>query len=73
MDEMINNLLSAWKLICILKTYKTCNSIVKFPKYKFNNKLIGDITLFRVTNKCKCVHEGCISVEYCTNGRSQLK
>ena len=31
----------------MLNTYKTCNSIVRFLKYEFNNKLLGDVTLFR--------------------------
>ena len=29
----------------MLKTYKICNSTVKFPKYEFNNKLLGGVTL----------------------------
>ena len=39
----------AWKLACILKTYRICNPTVGFLKYEFNNKLLGDATLFRVT------------------------
>ena len=31
----------------MLNTYKTCNSIVRFLKYEFNNKFLGDVTLFR--------------------------
>ena len=31
----------------MLNTYKTCNSIVRFLKYEFNNKLLGSVTLFR--------------------------
>ena len=31
----------AWKFACILRTYKTCKSIVGFSKYEFNNKLLG--------------------------------
>ena len=31
----------------MLKTYKTCNSIVRFLKYEFNNRLLGGVTLFR--------------------------
>ena len=49
MDEMINNIRLAWKLACMLKTYKICNPTVKFPKYEFNNKLLGVITLLRLT------------------------
>ena len=33
----------------MLKTYKTCNSIMGFSKYEFFNKLLGGKTLFRVT------------------------
>ena len=28
--------------------YRTCNSTVKFLKYEFYNKLLCDVTLFRV-------------------------
>ena len=31
----------------MLNTYKTCNSIVRFLKYEFNNKLLGGVTLYR--------------------------
>ena len=34
--------------VCMLKTYKTCNPIVGFLKYEFNNKLLSSVTLFRV-------------------------
>ena len=30
-----------------VKTYRICNPIVEFLKYEFNNKLLGDVTLFR--------------------------
>ena len=33
----------------MLRTYRTCNSIVGFSKYKFYNKLLGNVTLLRVT------------------------
>ena len=29
----------------MLKTYRTCNPIVESTKYKFNNKLLGGVTL----------------------------
>ena len=35
--------------ICMLKTYRTYNPIVEFLKYKFNNKLLGGVTLL---NEC---------------------
>ena len=30
-------------------TYKTCNLTMRFSKYEFNNKLLGGVTLLRVT------------------------
>ena len=39
----------AWKLACMLRTYRTCNPIVGFSKYEFNNKLLGGVTFLRVT------------------------
>ena len=38
----------AWKLACMLRTYRTCNPMV--GKYEFNNKLLGGVTFFRVTS-----------------------
>ena len=49
MDEIVNSIRLAWKLACMLKTYKTYNPTVRFPKYEFNNKLLGGVTLLRVT------------------------
>ena len=46
---MVNYIWLIWKLECMLKPYRTCNSTVGFSKYEFNNKLLGDITFFRVT------------------------
>ena len=46
MDQMVNYI---W-LACILRTYKTYNSTIGFSKYEFNNKLLGGITLLRVTS-----------------------
>ena len=31
----------------MLRTYRTYNSVVRLLKYEFNNKLLGNITLFR--------------------------
>ena len=39
-----------WKLVWMLRIYRTCNSIVEFLKYEFYNKLLGDVTLLRVTS-----------------------
>ena len=33
----------------MLRPYRSCNSTVGFSKYYFNNKLLGSITLFRIT------------------------
>ena len=30
----------------MLKIYRTCNSVVEFLKYEFNNKLLSGVTLF---------------------------
>ena len=32
----------------ILRTYRTCNSMMRLSKYKFYNKLVGGVTLLRV-------------------------
>ena len=50
MDEMVNNIQLAWKLACMLKTYRIYNSTIRFPKYGFNNKLLDSVTLLRVTS-----------------------
>ena len=42
---MVNNIQLTW----LLRTYKTCNSMVRFSKYEFYNKLLGGVTLLRVT------------------------
>ena len=49
MDQMINNIQLTWKLIWMLKTNRTCNSIVGFSKYEFYYKLLDCVTLLRVT------------------------
>ena len=50
MNRMVNYIRLTWKLVCMLRTYRTCNSTVGFSKYKFNNKLLGGITLLRITS-----------------------
>ena len=47
---MVNYIQLAWKLICMLRTYRTYNPTVGFSKYEFNNKLLGGVTFFRVTS-----------------------
>ena len=32
----------------MLRTYRTCDSMVEFSKYEFNNKLLVGVTFFRV-------------------------
>ena len=49
MDRMVNYIWLTWNLTCMLRTYKTCNSIVGFSKYEFNNKLLSGVILLRVT------------------------
>ena len=33
----------------MLRTYRTCDPIIGFLKYEFNNKLLDGVTVFRVT------------------------
>ena len=49
MDRMVNNIQLIWKLAWMLRTYRTCNSTVRFLKSEFYNKLLGGVILFRVT------------------------
>ena len=49
MDKLVNKIVLIWKLACMLRTYRTYNSMVVFSKYEFNNKLLGGVTLLRVT------------------------
>ena len=35
----------------MLRTYRACNPMVGFSKYELNNKLLGDVTFFRVTTR----------------------
>ena len=45
---MVNYIWLAWKLACMLRTHRICNPIVGFSKCEFNNKLLSDVTFFRV-------------------------
>ena len=45
-DQMVNYIRLEWKLACMLRTYKTCNLMVGFSKYEFNNKLLGGVAFF---------------------------
>ena len=40
----------AWKLACMLRTYRKCDPTVGFSKYEFNNKLSVSVTFFRITS-----------------------
>ena len=48
-DQMVNYIRLAWKLVCMLRSYRTCNPTIGFSKYEFNNKLLGGVTFFRIT------------------------
>ena len=47
-DQMVNYIRLAWKLVCMLRSYRTCNPTIGFSKYEFNNKLLGSVTFFKV-------------------------
>ena len=47
---MVNYIRLAWKLACMLRTYRKWDTTVGFSKYKFNNKLLVGVTVFRVTS-----------------------
>ena len=49
MNWMVNYIWLAWNLACMLRTYRIYNSTVRVSKYEFNNKLLSDVTLLRVT------------------------
>ena len=38
----------AWKLACMLRTYRKFDPTVGFSKYEFHNKLLVGVTFFRV-------------------------
>ena len=46
--QMVNYIRLAMKLVYMLRTYRTCNSMIKFSKYEFNNKLLGGVIFFIV-------------------------
>ena len=46
---MVNSIQLIWQLAWMLRTYRTCDLTVRFLKYEFYNKLLGDVTLLRVT------------------------
>ena len=60
------------------KTYRTCNATVRFSKYEFNNKLLGDITFLRITPGCHQVifilflNKNMVILKLCINGKMFL-
>ena len=46
---MVNYIQKTWKLAWLLRTYKTYNLTVRFSRYEFYNKLIGDVILLKIT------------------------
>ena len=36
-------------MVCMLRPFRTCNPTIGFSKYEFNTKLLGGVTVFRVT------------------------
>ena len=49
MNQMVNIIQLIWKLTWMLRTYKTCNLMVRFSKYEFYNKLLSGVTLLITT------------------------
>ena len=45
---MVNNIQLTWKLAWLLGTYRSCNLMVRFLKYKFYNKLLVGVILLRI-------------------------
>ena len=48
MDQMVNNIWLTCKLTWMLRTYRTCNSVVRFSNFEFYKKLLVGVTLLRV-------------------------
>ena len=49
-DQMVNYIRLAWKLACMLSLYRICNPTIGFPKYEFNNNLLGGVTFIWITS-----------------------
>ena len=47
---MLNYTRFAWILAHILRTCRKWNLMVGLSKYEFNNKLLGDVSFFRITS-----------------------
>ena len=48
-NQIVNYIRLAWKLTCMLRTYRICNLTVGFSKYEFNNKLLRGETFSKFT------------------------
>ena len=46
---MVNYTWLTWKLACMVRENRKCDPTVGFSKFEFNNKLLIDVTFFRVT------------------------
>ena len=46
--QKVNYIPLAMKLAYMLRTYRTRNSMIKFSKYEFNNKLLNGVIFFIV-------------------------
>ena len=53
MDQMVNNIQLTWKLVWMLKTYRTYNSTVRFLKYDLYNKLLSGVILHMLKSSLK--------------------
>ena len=53
---MVNYTWLALKLAYMWRTYRKCDPTVGFLKYEFNNKLLGDVILLRVTLSVTWTH-----------------
>ena len=49
MDRMVNNNWLTLILVCMLRTYRTYNSIMKILIYEFKYKLLSGVTFLGVT------------------------
>ena len=47
---MVNYIQLAWKLACMLRTYRKYDPMVRFSKYELKNKLLVGVTFYRVTS-----------------------
>ena len=48
LDRMVNRIQLTWKLAWMFRIYRSWNSTMRFSKYEFYNKLLGDVTLLKI-------------------------